>query len=553
MRRFARLCAVLDRRPTDADALAALSRYFAQAAPADAAWAVQLLSGARPVPRLPPALLRQAVCRQAGVDDWLFDACLQAVGDVAETIALLLPDAATDAPADVPGPGLAECLEQRLLPLRGLAPAEQAARLPAAWDAPDRDGRWLLLKLLSGGLRVGLSRLLLQRALALQAGLDAPLLAQRLTAWPIARRSPTAADYRALMAAPDATAPLPGQPWPLCTQPDLAAEPAGLGDGADWQAQWRYDGLRAQLVRRAGLAWLWSEEEALLTPRFPEVAAWAAALPEGCVLDGLLLAWPEGAARPASRVGLRARLARQSPGRRLPAEAPAVFVAHDLLQRTGVDLRAQPQHERRRQLEALLADQPQHRSPSLPPDGWQALAALRAQAGRHGAAGLLLQRRDAAYGAAGACALWPAPALTLDAVLVYTQADGDCTFAVWSRPPADAAEAQAVLDAVARREPAPGPGALRLLPCARARGGLDPAEWARLAPEIRALTLDKFGPVRSLRPTLVFELAFEAVDPSPRHKSGIALRAPQLLRVRRELQPWQAGALPALLAHLRGG
>ena len=154
---------------------------------------------------------------------------------------------------------------------------------------------------------------------------------------------------------------------------------------------------------------------------------------------------------------------------------------------------------------------------------------------------------------AGACGLWPAPVLTLDALLVYTEDDGDCTFAVWSHPPADAAEAQAVLDALARREPAPGPDALRLLPCARARGGLDAAEWARLTQELRAHTLDKFGPVRSLRPTLVFELAFEAVDPSPRHKSGLALRAPQLLRVRRELQPWQAGALPALQAWLQGG
>ena len=199
MRRFAQLYRALDASTATQAKVAALCAYFEQAPAADAAWAVYFLAGGKPRQVVPTALLREVACGQAGIDDWLFEACYQAVGDLAETIALVLPPAHADDDT-----GLADWMELRLLPLRGLAPAEQAGRIAAAWAGLDTAGRYLLVKLIGGGFRVGVSRLLVQRALAAVAGLDAPLMAQRLVGWTDARSLPSAERYAALLAPADA-------------------------------------------------------------------------------------------------------------------------------------------------------------------------------------------------------------------------------------------------------------------------------------------------------------------------------------------------------------
>ncbi len=571
MRQFANLYAALDASTSTDAKVDALVRYLAEAAPSDAAWAVYVLAGGRPRQTVPTALLRATATALAGIPDWLFEASYQAVGDLAETIAHVLPP-----PTSVSNLGLAAWMTQRLLPLRGQSPEVQAAALRAWWNELVPAERFLLVKLIGGGFRVGVSKLLVQRALARHAGLDAKLVAQRMMGWTDARQPPDADRLAALLAPADAvpgvqSAPaVDGRPYPFFlahalddgSPEDLARR---LGPVGDWQAEWKYDGIRAQLVKRASQVWLWSRGEELVTERFPEVAALALGLPDGCVLDGELLAWAagEGGGAPAPFQQLQQRIQRKTLSRKLLAEVPVRFIAYDLLQLAGDDLRARPLAERRPLLQALLASGPFIAAPLVEAADWSALAALRAQSRARGVEGLMLKQRSAAYGsgrtkADGLWWKWKMAPYTIDAVLVYAQAGHgrraglytDYSFAVWSRPPVDAAEADAVVQAITDL-PAQ-PGALQLLTFAKAYSGLSDAEFKAVDAVIRASTLEKFGPVRSLKPQLVFELAFEGIGRSPRHKSGIALRFPRMLRVRHDKPLWQADSLGTLEALIRG-
>ena len=560
MRRFAALFEALDASTATGDKVEALRRYFAAAPAADAAWGVYFLAGGKPRQVVPTALLRATAAAAAGIDDWLFDECYQAVGDLAETIAHVLPP-----PSRRSDQGLAHWVEQRLLPLRGLAPEEQAARLREAFDELDAAERFLLVKLIGGGFRVGVSRLLVQRALALHAGVDPQVMAQRLMGWTDGRAQASTARFQALVSAGTDAATDAGQPYPFFLAHPLQAEPATLGLVGDWLAEWKYDGIRAQLVRRAGACWIWSRGEELVTERFPEVVAAARGLPDGTVLDGELLVWRDGEAVPAPFNVLQQRIGRKTLTKKLLAEAPVAFVAYDLLEAGGEDWRGRAQHERRARLEMLLQGQPLRLSPLVPASDWGDWAAVRARARQQGVEGLMLKQRDARYGSGrtksdGTWWKWKVDPLTVDGVLIYAQAGHgrrasvytDYTFAVWNRPPRDAAEAQAVVDAIAARRPAE-PEALQLVAFAKAYSGLTDAEFAQVDRVIRATTLEKFGPVRSVRPTLVFELGFEGINRSPRHKSGIAVRFPRMLRIRQDKPLHEADSLPTLLALVDGG
>ena len=562
MHAFAALYDALDASTATGDKLSALVRYFAQADAADAAWAVYFLAGGKPRQLVPTAVLRQAACQQAGLDDWLFDACYQAVGDLAETIAHVLPDRLPDGrDAEPVQPlGLSAWVQDRLLPLRGLAPAEQARRLGAWWDELDAAGRFLLVKLIGGGFRVGVSKLLVQRALAAHTALDAKLLAQRLVGWTDARSTPSAARWQALVAPVGQDTAMAGQPYPFFLAHALAARPDTLGPLSDWLVEWKYDGIRAQIVRQAGQVWIWSRGEELVSDRFPEVMAQAATLPEGTVLDGELLVWLPGSEHPAPFKQLQQRIARKTVGKKLLADAPVQFVAYDLLRQQGQDLRMLPQQQRRERLECLLADSGWRVSPAVQAGGWPELAALRDSARQRGVEGFMLKHQQSRYGsgrtkADGVWWKWKLDPLSVDAVLIYAQAGHgrrasvytDYTFAVWSRPPQSSDEAEGVIEAIARREPAV-PGALQLLPFAKAYSGLSDEEFKAVDRVIRATTLEKFGPVRSVRPTLVFEIGFEGINASPRHKSGVAVRFPRMLRLRPDKPPAEADTLQALLA-----
>jgi DNA ligase 1 len=556
MRAFTVLYNALDASTSTAHKVEAMQRYFAAAPPQDAAWAAYFLAGGKPRQAMPTAVLRRTACEVAGIDDWLFDACYQAVGDLAETIAHVLP--AADASDDA---GLAVWAEQRLAPMRGQAPETQADALRAWWQVLDSAQRFLLTKLIGGGFRVGVSKLLVQRALAQAAGLDAKLVAQRMMGYTDARTPPSPQRYAALIAPATQQAAVDGgQPYPFFLAHALEADVASLGPCSDWLVEWKYDGIRAQAVKRGGRVWLWSRGEELISEGFPDALAALASLPDGTVLDGELLVWPEGAAQPAPFALLQKRLNRKTLGKKLLADAPVRFVAYDLLEDKGVDLRSMLQHERRTRLEARLKDSGIALSPLVHADDWPAYAALRAQSRERGVEGFMLKHRESAYGsgrtkADGTWWKWKIEPMTADAVLIYAQAGHgrrasvytDYTFAVWNRAPLNAEEAQAVIDAIARREPAID-GALQLVPFAKAYSGLTDEEFKRVDRVIRASTLEKFGPVRSVKPSLVFELGFEGIQHSPRHKSGIAVRFPRMLRIRDDKPLHEADTLPALTA-----
>jgi DNA ligase 1 len=556
MKAFAALFAALDASTATSHKVEVMQRYFADAPPQDAAWAAYFLAGGKPRQAVPTAVLRRTACEVAGIDDWLFDACYQAVGDLAETIAHVLP--AGDASDET---GLAVWVQERLAPLRGQPPEAQAAALRQWWHALDTPQRFLLTKLIGGGFRVGVSKLLVQRALAQAAGLDAKLVAQRMMGYTDARTPPSAGRYAALLAAAtQQTASDSGQPYPFFLAHALEAPAESLGACSDWLVEWKYDGIRAQAVKRAGRVWLWSRGEELISEGFPDALLPLASLPDGTVLDGELLVWPEGAEQPAPFALLQKRLNRKVLGKKLLADAPVRFVAYDLLEDGGVDLRTLPQHERRARLEARLTGSGIALSPLVHAEDWAAYATLRAQSRRRGVEGFMLKHRDSAYGSGrtksdGTWWKWKIEPMTADAVLIYAQAGHgrrasvytDYTFAVWSRAPVSAEEAQAVIDAIARREPA-ADAALQLVPFAKAYSGLTDEEFKRVDRAIRATTLEKFGPVRSVKPTLVFELGFEGIQPSPRHKSGIAVRFPRMLRIRDDKPLHEADTLPTLMA-----
>jgi DNA ligase-1 len=429
-----------------------------------------------------------------------------------------------------------------------------------AFDELDGAGRFLLVKLIGGGFRVGVSKLLVQRALAEHAGIDAKLVAQRMMGYTEARATPSAARFEQLVTREHTPALDAGQPYPFFLAHALQAAPETLGPPADWLVEWKYDGIRAQLVKRAGQVWIWSRGEELVTERFPEIVAAAQGLPDGTVLDGEVLVWREGEDHPAPFNLLQQRIGRKTLNKRVLADAPVRFLAYDLLEAGASDRRSEPQHVRRVLLEALLDGQRLQVSPTVAAPDWPAYAELRGQSRARGVEGVMLKQREARYGSGrtkvdGTWWKWKVDPLSVDCVLIYAQAGHgrrasvytDYTFAVWSRTPADAAEAQAVIDAIARREPVQ-PEGLQLVAFAKAYSGLTDEEFAAVDREIRAHTLEKFGPVRSVRPTLVFELGFEGINLSPRHKSGLAVRFPRMLRIRHDKPLHEADTLDTLRA-----
>jgi DNA ligase-1 len=519
MREFARLYAELDETTATNRKLDALQQYFAAASPENAAWAVYFLAGGKPRQAVPSKLLREFAIEYAMLDDWLFEESYQAVGDLAETIALVLPPPEHE--SDV---GLAVWMQERIGPLRGADPATIREKLLAYFNELTARERFLLIKLIGGGFRVGVSKLLVTRALSSVAAVDSKLIAQRLMGWTDGTVAPTAAGFLRLIAeqSDDEHKLRGGQPFPFFLAHQLQGDPAALGDLADWQVEWKYDGIRAQLVRRSAESYVWSRGEDLITERFPEIAA--IQVPEGTVIDGEVLVWREG---PAPFADLQKRIGRKTLSAKLLAELPAVLLAYDLLELDGVDLRSLPQHERRALLETLVRDAAQPAlqiSPLVHADSWEALAATRIESRARGVEGMMLKARKAQYGVGrtkdvGTWWKWKVDPYSIDAVLIYAQAGHgrraslytDYTFAVWD------------LDEAGER---------KLVPFAKAYSGLTDAEIAKVDSAIRKTTIEKFGPVRSVKPTMVFEIGFEGIALSTRHKAGIAVRFPRILRQR---------------------
>ncbi|GAA0835080.1 ATP-dependent DNA ligase [Cupriavidus pauculus] len=546
MKAFADLYSALDGTTSSNAKLAALVEYFRAAPPADAAWAVYFLAGGKPRQIVPVAALRELAQRAAGLPEWLFEESYQAVGDLAETIALLLPQAEH---ADTAG--LAQWVEQRLLPLRGQPPETLSAALDVLWRPLDARARLVLFKLITGAFRVGVSKLLVTRALGEVAGVDPKRVAERLVGYTDISARPTPERFLALIAPTSATGeatPRGGQPYPFFLAHPLQAPvddfDTVLGDPAQWLVEWKWDGIRAQLVRRDGQSWLWSRGEELITERFPELAEAARMLPDGTVLDGEIIVWIDGQVQPFAL--LQQRIGRKTLNAKLLREAPAILMAYDLLEWQGQDWRARPQAERRAQLARVIADHVHpalELSPLVQADDWPHFARLRETSRALGVEGFMFKAASAAYGAGrtrdvGVWWKWKIDPYTVDAVLVYAQRGHgrraslytDYTFAVWNAPP--------------------GAPERALVPFAKAYSGLTDEEIRAVDAIVRRTTVESFGPVRSVTPTQVFELGFEGIARSGRHKSGIAVRFPRMLRWRTDKPVDEADTLATLEAML---
>ena len=529
MKRFARLYAELDETTKTLGKTGAMAHYFSTADPADAAWAVHFLSGGRPKRLIPVRRLAAWAMEVAGVPEWLFDECYASVGDLAETISLLLPAAVRE--TDLP---LHHWIEGRLLAMAGESEQRQRETIVVAWEELDGVERFVWNKLITGAFRVGVSQSLVVRALAKSSGIDEATITHRLSgSW-----LPTADAFRQLIAA-DAGEGDVSRPYPFFLAYALEGDPSSLGDAAEWQVEWKWDGIRAQLIRRQGRTYLWSRGEESVGERFPELADVAKLLPDGTVLDGEIMPWKGG---PLPFAQLQRRIGRKTLGAKVLADVPVVLVVYDLLERGGDDIRSWPLARRREALVRLLAETHGAASrlllsPCVETIGWEAVRQAHDEAREKSAEGLMLKRLDAPYGVGrrrGPWWKWKVQPYTADAVLVYAQAGSgrraslhtDYTFALWN----DEGE---------------------LVPFAKAYSGLTDAELRQLDVWIRRNTVEKFGPVRSVKHAQVFELAFEGIQPSPRHKSGVAVRFPRILRWRTDKKPEDADTLATLRAMMQ--
>jgi ATP-dependent DNA ligase len=527
MQRFSQLCDEIDRTTSTKAKVAAMREYFKSAPPADAAWAVFFLTGRRLKRLVPSAAIRDWTLAATGLAEWMLGECYSVVGDGAETAALILDQLSSTAEDDL---SLSQWLEERVLPLRALDPAEQQARATAWFRELDRLQRFILLKLLTGELRVGVSQTLVVRALAEAAELDTSVIAARL----MGEWTPTAAWLESVLS-PERSDDDRSRPYPFFLASPLEDGPDALGDLSAWLVEWKWDGIRGQLIRRAGLVHLWSRGEELITHRFPEIAAAASRLPEGTVLDGEVVAFRDG--RPMPFSALQQRIGRQKQVAQLARTVPVVFMTYDVLELDGEDVRARPLTERRAMLEPLLRSPEASEttpvgvlrvSPTVSAESWNDLAKLRADSRARGVEGLMIKRLDSQYGVGRKRAdwwKWKIDPFTVDAVLIYAQPGSgrraslltDYTFGVWQ--------------------------AGELVPFAKAYSGLSNEEIAELDRWIRRHTRERFGPVRHVEPVQVFELGFEGIARSTRHRSGIAVRFPRMLRWRKDKPAAEADTL----------
>jgi DNA ligase-1 len=515
MQDFTALYVRLDQSNATNDKMTAMVDYLASADPADAAWAMWFLSGRRLKRLVKRAALKAWVLEATGYPEWILDETYQSVGDMAETIALLLPEPTHDALAPL---ALHRWVTERLRPLGKLDEAQQGQAVQAWWAAMTGNDRFVLNKLLTGALRVGVSQKLVTRALAEHLALEPALIAHRMMGdWQ------PSAEFMAYLATGEGDFDDSALPYPFFLAAPLTEAPAALGDAASWIAEWKWDGIRAQLLHRSGNIYIWSRGEERMDGRFPELERAARALPDGTVLDGEVLATDNDGR--VSFAALQRRIGRLKPGPKLLAEVPVFFMAYDLLETDGADIRHTPLAARRALLERLLApvadsDPILRVSPSAGGNSWGERAALREESRARDVEGLMLKHQDSVYGTGrqrGSWWKWKVDPYTIDAVLIYAQPGSgrrsnlltDYTFAAWRGD--------------------------ELVPVCKAYSGLSNEEIGRVDKWIRANTTERFGPVRAVTPTLVFEIAFEGINLSRRHKSGIAFRFPRISRWREDL------------------
>ena len=501
-----------------------LSEYFEEASPADAAWAIYFLMGERLKRLVKTADLKEWACRVSDLPDWLFAECYDHVGDLAETLALLIFCEDKFRKADLKL-SLSELIENYLIPLKAMEPEAQSKRIVQLWSKMDFSMALVLNKLITGGFRVGVSKSLVIKALAKNASVDPAVMAHKL----MGQWEPSEVNFKNLFVE-KSTQDEVLSPYPFCLAYPLEVKEGEslsmiLGDSNEWQIEPKWDGIRAQIIVRKGARVIWSRGEQLLNEQLPEIEDALKAYPDeqSFVLDGEILAWDFENDKVRSFADLQKRLGRKKVSKAILEEIPVVFMAYDLLELDSLDLRAKSTSERRDVLEKWLPSietSVMRLSPIYDASrGWEAMAEVRSHSREESIEGLMLKQKTAIYSVGRKKGLWwkwKIEPYTVDAVMVYAQQGhgrragvfSDYTFSIWKDG--------------------------ELVPFCKAYSGLSDMEMKRVDKWIRANTTAKHGPVRVVQAELVFEIAFEGIQESKRHKSGIAVRFPRIHRWRED-------------------
>jgi len=521
MRNFSLLIERLDETTKSQEKTNALVEYFKGAPSADAAYAVYFLVGKKLQPTLPTRILRRAAARSANIPDWLFEETYQWVGDLAETAATVAQGQIT--PDQM---SLAQWIDHRINPILRLSESEQIDTLVELWKFCGPFDRFVINKLLTGNLRVGVSAKIVTKALSQWLSIPAEQMQHRM----MGNWLPTAKWFEQLIASENQS-DRSSIPYPFCLAHSLPQSYESLGSADQFIAEWKWDGIRAQILHRNNQTFIWSRGEELLSGRFPEIETASANLPNGTVLDGEILAWKDG--RPLPFALLQRRIQRKKPNAAILNEIPTSFLCFDHLESQGQDIRKLTYAQRLHRLNELPLPEPLQQVRTERFSKWEEVARMREGARERGAEGIMLKHVDGHYESGrvtGTWWKWKLDPYSVDAVLVYAQRGhgrraglfSDYTFALWDQD--------------------------RLVPFAKAYSGLTNAELQVVDRFIRENTLKKFGPVSEVRPELVMEIAFENIQQSTRHKSGLAVRFPRILRIRTDKSPRDADNINALKA-----
>jgi len=534
MQDFAKLVNILGTSTKTNDKLEALQEYFLHAPDKDKVWVIAIFSGRRPKRMVNSTLLAKWCIEQVNIPGWLFEECYHTVGDLGETIALLLPDKQEGNTNGNEQP-LYWYLE-KFISLEKEDEAVKKAFILDCWKQFNRNEKFVFNKLITGGFRIGVSQKMMVNALAKSVNASASVIAHRISGnW-----DPATTSLNHLLN--EESVLDISKPYPFYLSYALEGDVSELGNINDWQCEWKWDGIRGQIIKRDNELFVWSRGEELVTEKFPEYHAFKDALPDGVALDGEIICMAPneaGSIKPLPFAILQTRIGRKNISKKQLTEAPVVFIAYDLLEYKGKDLRDETLITRRALLEKIV-ENINHFSLKLSPviemDNWEALTETRKQSRENSSEGIMLKRKDSVYQVGrkrGDWWKWKIDALTIDAVMIYAQKGHgrrsnlytDYTFAVKDGD--------------------------KLVSFTKAYSGLTDKEFAQVDAFVKRNSIEKFGPVRTVKPELVFEIAFEGIAASNRHKSGVALRFPRISRWRKDKKPDEINTLDDLKEILR--
>lgn len=524
MKQFAELFMNLDRTNKTNAKVELMKNYFLAASDEDKLWALTLFTGRRPSFKINRTQVKEWAATEANIPMWLFQESYQSVGDLGETISLILPEAHTKRTER----SLSDWFNYlRMLP--GMADQEKRTHILSAWSQLSQHETFVFNKLLMGSFRIGVSQTLVVRALAEATAADPSIIAHRI----MGNWDPLSTDFKRLILE-EGENDHASRPYPFFLAYPIEGDVASLGEPADWFAEWKWDGIRSQIIYRNNELFIWTRGEELSTDKFPELHFLAKVLPNGTVLDGEIVSYQNN--KPLPFNVLQTRIGRKNLSKKVLEEAPVAFIAYDIMETNGNDIRNFTQEQRRTELENIHKSIPAQSVFNLSPlvtfNVWSDLHDLHPTSRENIAEGFMIKRKNSTYQVGrkkGDWWKWKIDPLSIDAVLIYAQKGSgrraelftDYTFAVWDEDG-------------------------KLVPFAKAYSGLTDAEIRQVDYFIKRNILEKFGPVRTVKPELVFEIGFEGINSSSRHKSGIAVRFPRILRWRKDKKAEEADTLESL-------